>query len=90
LFERPELIVVLIDARHGLKDFDNQFLEWAKHHKKQILLVLTKADKLSRTEKDRLSRSLNSSLDNYEWLFSEINDAKGIQYLQKKIEQLCL
>lgn len=89
LIERPELIIVLIDSRHGLKEFDIQFLEWAKHQNKQLLLVLTKADKLTRTEKDRLSRVLPASLQGYEWMFSELGDARSIERLQKKIEHLC-
>ncbi len=40
-------IVVLMDIRHPLKDLDQQMIEWAVMANKSVLLLLTKADKLS-------------------------------------------
>lgn len=39
--------LLLIDARHGLKDSDRQALDLLSHHAVSVMAILTKADKLS-------------------------------------------
>jgi len=41
-------LVLMMDARHPLKDFDRQMLEWAKQIGLPMHALLTKADKLNR------------------------------------------
>jgi GTP-binding protein len=41
-------IVLIMDIRHPLKDFDIAMLDWASSAGKEILILLTKADKISR------------------------------------------
>lgn len=43
-------VVLLMDIRHPLMDFDVQMLDWCRHSQKPTLVVLTKADKLSRSQ----------------------------------------
>lgn len=43
-------IVLVMDIRTPLKDFDLQMLEWAHHFQIPCHILLTKADKLSRNE----------------------------------------
>lgn len=40
-------LVVLMDIRHPLKDLDQQMIEWAVHSNIEVLILLTKADKLA-------------------------------------------
>ncbi|NLU90233.1 ribosome biogenesis GTP-binding protein YihA/YsxC, partial [Escherichia coli] len=40
-------LVVLMDIRHPLKDLDQQMIEWAVESDIQVLVLLTKADKLA-------------------------------------------
>lgn len=40
-------LVVLMDIRHPLKDLDKQMIEWAVDSNIEILVLLTKADKLA-------------------------------------------
>lgn len=40
-------LVVLMDIRHPLKDLDQQMLQWAVQSGIQVLVLLTKADKLA-------------------------------------------
>jgi len=40
-------LVVLMDIRHPLKDLDRQMIEWAVQSGIQVLVLLTKADKLA-------------------------------------------
>jgi GTP-binding protein len=43
-------LVIVMDARRPLTDFDVQMLEWARANQLSAHLLLTKADKLSRSE----------------------------------------
>jgi GTP-binding protein len=43
-------IVVVMDARRPLTDFDWQMIEWARQRPRAIHLLLTKCDKLNRSE----------------------------------------
>jgi len=49
LMKRKSLkgLVVLMDIRHPLKDLDQQLIHWAVESQLSVLLLLTKADKLS-------------------------------------------
>ena len=42
-------VVILMDIRHPLKDLDQQMIEWAVASDLPVLLLLTKADKLSQS-----------------------------------------
>ncbi|POY43286.1 YihA family ribosome biogenesis GTP-binding protein [Avibacterium gallinarum] len=42
-------VVILMDIRHPLKDLDQQMIEWAVSANLPVLLLLTKADKLSQS-----------------------------------------
>ncbi|MCW9710736.1 ribosome biogenesis GTP-binding protein YihA/YsxC [Avibacterium sp. 21-586] len=42
-------VVILMDIRHPLKDLDQQMIEWAVSADLPVLLLLTKADKLSQS-----------------------------------------
>lgn len=48
--ESIRLVIQLIDARRGPQDNDIQMHEWLQYHGKQVQVVLTKIDKLSRNE----------------------------------------
>jgi GTP-binding protein len=41
-------IVLVMDIRHPLTDYDRQMLDWCHYHRMPLLVLLTKADKLSR------------------------------------------
>jgi GTP-binding protein len=41
-------LMLLMDIRHPLKDYDRQMLEWARQIGLQVHVLLTKADKLNR------------------------------------------
>lgn len=42
-------IILVSDIRHPLKDFDQQMLDWATERSLPVHMLLTKADKLSRS-----------------------------------------
>ncbi len=41
-------LILLMDIRHPLKEFDQQMLEWSRHFQLPVHILLTKADKLKR------------------------------------------
>ncbi len=41
-------LILIMDIRHPLKEYDQQFIEWAVHCDIPIHILLTKADKLTR------------------------------------------
>ncbi len=55
------LVLLLLDMRHLPTDEDVQFLNWALHHQKKILLIFTKSDKLTRQEQ----RTANEKIVNF-------------------------
>lgn len=77
LKKRPlKLVIFLIDSRRGLLESDKMFLEWAQHQNIPLLPIMTKADKLSKRERDEKSNFLYSIKEGKcrEILIRKIND----------------
>ncbi|MEF8792345.1 ribosome biogenesis GTP-binding protein YihA/YsxC [Thiohalorhabdus sp.] len=55
LLDRKSLVglVLIMDARRPMQEFDQQMLEWADHFNLPLLVLLTKADKLKANEARR-------------------------------------
>lgn len=51
-------IVILMDIRHPLKDLDQQMIQWAVDVTLPVLLLLTKADKLSQSGRNSMLRQV--------------------------------
>lgn len=41
-------LMIVMDCRHPLKEYDRQMLEWCRHRGMKVHILLTKSDKLSR------------------------------------------
>ncbi len=65
----PAAVVVLMDARHPATDLDAQLLEWLGP--RRVLVLLSKADKLSRTEQRAATRKV-APLSGHVRLFSSV------------------
>lgn len=46
-------VILLIDIRHPLKEFDESMLSWCDHINRPVHVLLTKADKLGRNEANK-------------------------------------
>jgi GTP-binding protein len=77
---RPNVagIVVIMDARHPLTPLDAQLLEWLGERRR--LVLLTKADKLTRAEHDALRRKFADGL-----LFSSVT-RQGVEECRRQLE----
>ena len=63
-------LVLLMDSRHPLKDFDRQFINWCALAKMPVHVLLTKSDKLKRAEASDTLRSVDSYLSSISSLAS--------------------
>jgi GTP-binding protein len=55
-------VVVIIDLRHELKEYDRNLIEWLRFNKIKFLLVYTKADKLSGNRQQQNAAVLDAGL----------------------------
>ncbi len=84
-------VILMMDSRHPLKDYDIQMLEWANHIKIPVHVLLTKVDKLNRKEQaislERVDAALKEfSLDFSVQLFSSLK-RWGVDEAHEKLDQ---
>jgi len=58
-------VVVILDIRREISQDDRSLLEWLHHYQIQPIVILTKADKLSRNQAFSRSKNLGKDLENY-------------------------
>jgi GTP-binding protein len=56
-------LVIVMDSRHPLTDFDLQMLDWSRAHGLTTHILLTKADKLSRGESAAVLKQVRAAVD---------------------------
>jgi GTP-binding protein len=56
-------LVLMMDIRHPLTDFDQQMLDWAATRRLPLLVLLTKADKLNRGPGLVIQKRVKSTLE---------------------------
>ncbi len=93
LMKRQSLkgIVVLMDIRHPLKDLDQDLIHWAVQSNLQVLLLLTKADKLSPGPRKKVLLEVTEASmafmgDVTVQLFSSLTKL-GLPELEQKLDQ---
>lgn len=82
-------VVILMDIRHPLKDLDQQMLEWAVSSDLPVLLLLTKADKLSQSARSKQVKMVREAILPFQGdvqveAFSSLNKI-GIDKLSAKL-----
>ena len=84
-------LILMMDVRHPLKDFDVQMLEWAAHIELPVHVLLTKADKLKRgpasVSLQKVGKTLEEMDGNFSvQLFSSLNKT-GVSAAHQKLNQ---
>ena len=84
-------VILMMDSRHPLKDYDIQMLEWANHIEIPVHVLLTKVDKLNRKEQaislGRVDAALKEfSLEFSVQLFSSLK-RWGVDEAHEKLDQ---
>ncbi|MBX9597840.1 MAG: ribosome biogenesis GTP-binding protein YihA/YsxC [Burkholderiales bacterium] len=91
---RAEIVglVLIMDARHPLKDLDLQMIEFISHSGKPLHVVLSKADKLSNQERTNTLRLVQKKIAEYGFinlsvqLFSSLKKT-GVPELEDKLNE---
>ena len=85
-----KIVCVLIDSRHGLKKMDLEFLSFLEKNKLYYKLVLTKTDKLTKSNKEKILKNLNNfeNKTSYKILFTSTKTKEGIKELKNDILQV--
>ncbi len=76
-----KLILLLVDGRKSFSKEDHVLLKWASEKKVPLLLIFTKTDKLSISERDALLKKYPDAH------FHSIMNHKSSHLLKKRIEQ---
>ena len=88
-------IFLLIDSKVGVKNSDIDMLDYVNSVSKKFSIILTKIDKISKSQNDYQSKSVLSLMKNYENNFenlylSETKKNNGIITIQKIIYEMSL
>lgn len=57
-----QLILFLLDIRRIPNEDDIQFLSWAAHHEKSVIVVMTKTDKITKNEQQANTKKIKETL----------------------------
>lgn len=84
-------LVIIMDIRHPLKDYDLQMLEWCQHFNIPVHILLTKADKLKRGAGMQSLLSVKKALETEQMdasvqIFSALKST-GLKELQTKLNE---
>jgi GTP-binding protein len=83
-------LILLMDVRHPLKNYDQQMVDWCVHAQLPVYIILNKADKLSRGK-------ANATLNEVRRKLADIPIIEGIQLfsslkrsgVEQAVKQLC-
>lgn len=87
LSAREELVlfIQLVDARHEPTALDRQLAEWLRHHRKEVLVVATKSDKLSTNNLNKSLKEIRSVFGGYPVIAYSSVTGKGREEVWKAI-----
>lgn len=84
-------LVIVMDIRHPLTEFDRQMLAWGQRSERSILLLLTKADKLKRgaAQATRLAveRAVASDADRIAVRLFSAPERQGVESVQQLLDR---
>nr|WP_087504094.1 ribosome biogenesis GTP-binding protein YihA/YsxC [Neiella marina] len=87
-------LVVLMDIRHPLKDLDQQMVGWAVDSGLQVLVTLTKADKLSQSERSKMLKKVREAClfygDQVEVIAFSALRKFGLEQLESTVNRWCV
>jgi GTP-binding protein len=81
-------LVIIMDVRHPLTPLDRQLLDWFAPTGKPVLVLLTKADKLTRQQAAAQLRTVRNSLNGCEILLFSSLSGLGVEEARSFVERL--
>ena len=82
------LVLLLIDARHGMTALDEQMVSWLAHHRLHFLVILTKRDKLSNNQFTRIRNKFRSRWPDIDAVPFSARNRTGVTEVQDLMEQV--
>ena len=82
----PTLLVQLLDSRHAPSADDLQMLEYLRYHRIPFIAVLTKADKLKKTQQEQALADFTAQLQPYgcrQVFLTSAEKGQGIEEVQQ-------
>ncbi|MBA2727470.1 MAG: YihA family ribosome biogenesis GTP-binding protein [Parachlamydiaceae bacterium] len=85
--DQLKLILFLFDIRRMPQDDDKEFLEWAAHNEKAVILVLTKVDKVTQNERSSNTKKILQAFDteNLQYVHYSVVKNTGHKEISKMI-----
>jgi GTP-binding protein len=84
-----KMVVVIIDARRGPEDEELDFVPWLEQHGRAPLVVLTKADKLPKAQRQPAAAAARRALGlKRDPLLFSATSGEGLEELWRRIEKL--
>ncbi|HTM68237.1 MAG TPA: ribosome biogenesis GTP-binding protein YihA/YsxC [Candidatus Binatia bacterium] len=85
--ELLKLVVLIIDARHGLTELDRDALAQLKEAQLPHVIVANKSDKLSNSQAAQITRELRTEFPDAKVILHSINDSRGLGEIREAIEK---
>ena len=85
-----KIVCVLIDSRHGLKKIDLEFLSFLEKNKLNYMFILTKSDKLSLSNKEKVLKTFSQFEKKrfFKIIFTSTKTKEGIKELRRDLLQI--
>ena len=85
-----KIVCVLIDSRHGLKKIDLEFLSFLEKNKLIYMFILTKSDKLSLSNKEKVLKTFSKFEKKrfFKIIFTSTKTKEGIKELRRDLLQI--
>ena len=81
-------VVQVMDIRHPLTDYDVQLIEFANQSAVPVHVLLTKADKLSRSQAQQVLKQVRAALEGATVQLFSAQDKTGVDEARKALEAL--
>lgn len=83
-----KMIYLLLDARHELQTIDRQMIEWLDHYGLNYSIILSKCDKISKNDVNKIINNFKKNIPSVEILPFSVKNNEMIVGLKKEIARL--
>lgn len=81
----PRLLVLIVDARIGVTEFDHELIALAKAEEFRVLVLLNKVDKLNQAERSKALRDFTASLPDTQFVPFSAKEKEGVDEVREII-----
>lgn len=81
----PRLVVLIVDARIGVTEFDHELITLAKNEEFRVLVLLNKVDKLNQAERAQSLKDFRLSLPDTQFVPFSAKEKEGVDQVREII-----